>query len=173
MADELTTWLDRGKPCRSPRRPLTCFELEIVETPTEGVVDEFGLRILCGSGTYIRSLGRDLARCLGSSAVMSDLRRTRLGPFDLSMTIEIDSITNDTPMIECEVATADLPAITLTAAQAKAVSHGNAVRLSPSVESETYRLMTESGRLLAVAEPTHLGLQPRVVLKEALEQPNG
>jgi len=39
------------------------------------------LRIRCGSGTYIRSLGRDLARAVGTCAVMSELCRTAIGSF--------------------------------------------------------------------------------------------
>jgi tRNA pseudouridine55 synthase len=39
------------------------------------------LRILCGTGTYIRSLGRDIARSLGTAAVMDQLTRTAVGPF--------------------------------------------------------------------------------------------
>ena len=44
----------------------------------------FTLRIDCGSGTYIRSLGRDLAAAAGGSAIMSQLTRTRSGPFHLA-----------------------------------------------------------------------------------------
>ena len=39
------------------------------------------LEVECGSGTYIRSLGRDLAESLGTAAVMSALRRTAIGSF--------------------------------------------------------------------------------------------
>ncbi len=39
------------------------------------------MAIACGSGTYVRSLGRDLAERLGTAAVMSALRRTAIGPF--------------------------------------------------------------------------------------------
>jgi tRNA pseudouridine55 synthase len=49
------------------------------------VVDRFDdpeleLTIRCGSGTYIRALGRDLAAALGSGAVMASLVRTAIGP---------------------------------------------------------------------------------------------
>jgi tRNA pseudouridine55 synthase len=41
----------------------------------------------CGSGTYIRSLGRDLAELVGTTAVMSALVRTAIGPFALDRAI--------------------------------------------------------------------------------------
>ncbi|RPI80888.1 MAG: hypothetical protein EHM42_11505, partial [Planctomycetaceae bacterium] len=39
------------------------------------------LDVECGSGTYIRAIGRDLGRDLGTGAVMSDLVRTAVGLF--------------------------------------------------------------------------------------------
>jgi tRNA pseudouridine55 synthase len=50
------------------------------------------LRIVCGTGTYVRSLGRDLARQLGSDAVMTDLIRTRIGPYRLEASTSPDSL---------------------------------------------------------------------------------
>jgi tRNA pseudouridine55 synthase len=58
-------------------REIEVHELRIVryEYP------ELLLSIACGSGTYVRSLGRDLALAVGSAAVMSALARTAIGPF--------------------------------------------------------------------------------------------
>lgn len=51
------------------------------------------LEINCGSGTYIRSIGRDLAQSLGSSAVMNALTRTAIGPFTLAEAFTPDTVT--------------------------------------------------------------------------------
>jgi tRNA pseudouridine55 synthase len=53
---------------------------------------ELVLRIRCGSGTYVRSLGRDLARALGTDAVMSALRRESIGPFRVADALTIDEL---------------------------------------------------------------------------------
>jgi tRNA pseudouridine55 synthase len=45
--------------------------------------DEIEVTIECGTGTYIRSLARDLGRATGSAAHLSALRRTRSGHFDV------------------------------------------------------------------------------------------
>lgn len=37
------------------------------------------LRVVCGKGTYIRALGRDIGRALESGAYLTSLRRTRVG----------------------------------------------------------------------------------------------
>jgi tRNA pseudouridine55 synthase len=54
------------------------FEIKRYEYPAVEVDIE------CGSGTYIRSLGRDLARAVGTEAIMSVLSRTSIGPFQLA-----------------------------------------------------------------------------------------
>jgi tRNA pseudouridine55 synthase len=51
------------------------------------------LEIVCGSGTYIRSIGRDLARSLGSGGVMSALTRIAIGPFTLADALDPAQIT--------------------------------------------------------------------------------
>ena len=50
------------------------------------------LEIECGSGTYIRSIGRDIAYELGSLATMTSLMRTKVGNFDLSDCLNIQEI---------------------------------------------------------------------------------
>jgi tRNA pseudouridine55 synthase len=49
---------------------------------------DFRLEILCGSGTYVRSLGRDIGRRLGSAAIMTDLSRTAIGNFRLRQSLD-------------------------------------------------------------------------------------
>lgn len=50
------------------------------------------LTVECGSGTYVRSLGRDIALALGTQAVMTTLSRTRIGPFDLESAVNISGL---------------------------------------------------------------------------------
>lgn len=49
---------------------------------------ELVVDVECGSGTYVRSLGRDLAELVGTAAVMSALVRTAIGPFKLEQAVE-------------------------------------------------------------------------------------
>lgn len=53
------------------------------------------LRIVCGSGTYIRSLARDLGEKLGTGGVMSALRRTAVGLFTLENSLPLDRLDAD------------------------------------------------------------------------------
>ena len=52
------------------------------------------LEITCGSGTYIRSIGRDIAHELNSLATMTSLVRTKIDDFDLSKCHSIEDIDN-------------------------------------------------------------------------------
>jgi tRNA pseudouridine55 synthase len=54
---------------------------------------ELSIDIECGSGTYVRSFGRDLAERVGTAAVMSALERTAIGRFTLEEAIEIGQLT--------------------------------------------------------------------------------
>ena len=48
------------------------------------------IRVECGKGTYIRSLGRDIGRALGSGAYLTSLCRTRLGNVRIEDCITLD-----------------------------------------------------------------------------------
>ena len=50
------------------------------------------LKVECGSGTYIRSLGRDIGMRLKCGAVMSTLRRTRIGCFSIENSVTPEQI---------------------------------------------------------------------------------
>lgn len=67
---------------------------DVVIEPKEIVIHEFEIvkyeapfihfRIVCGKGTYIRSIARDIGELLGCGAYMSELRRTRIGDFNVN-----------------------------------------------------------------------------------------
>lgn len=75
----------KGKKVELTPRPIKIFELKLLEYE----YPLLKLEIICGSGTYIRSLGRDFARSLGTSAVMSELTRTAVGVFYLDDAVQI------------------------------------------------------------------------------------
>jgi tRNA pseudouridine55 synthase len=71
----------RGAPvAEPPPRPVTIHALDVVATRWP----EVDLRVDCSSGTYVRSLARDLALALGTVGHLQALRRTRVGPFALA-----------------------------------------------------------------------------------------
>lgn len=51
-----------------------------------------GLRVVCGKGTYIRALARDIGQALGSGAFLTELCRTRIGDVSLKDCVNIEDI---------------------------------------------------------------------------------
>lgn len=50
------------------------------------------IKIICSSGTYVRSLARDIGNTLGTGAVLVDLVRTRIGTYTLENAIRIEEL---------------------------------------------------------------------------------
>jgi tRNA pseudouridine55 synthase len=50
----------------------------------------------CGRGTYIRAIARDLGEVLGVGAYLTQLRRTRVGQFDVSSAAALEGLTSET-----------------------------------------------------------------------------
>jgi tRNA pseudouridine55 synthase len=58
---------------------------------------DLDVSIVCGTGTYIRSLARDLGRATRSAAHLSSLRRIRSGPFHVRDAFSLDCLKSDRP----------------------------------------------------------------------------
>ncbi|MDG2447330.1 MAG: tRNA pseudouridine(55) synthase TruB [Flavobacteriaceae bacterium] len=74
-----------GSKIEIPSRAVTITEFEI--TKIELPCIEF--RIVCGKGTYIRSLAHDFGRSLNNGAHLSGLRRTKIGEFRVEDAISV------------------------------------------------------------------------------------
>ena len=72
-------------------RPVTVYSIEL-RTYNWPLVE---LTIDCGRGTYIRSLARDLGEMLGVGGYLTQLRRTRVGEFDITRAVAIDQLQRD------------------------------------------------------------------------------
>lgn len=64
---------------------------EIELTHYDDETKQLSLRVVCGKGTYIRSLARDLGRALGSGAFLTELRRTRVGDFTVDNCVSFEN----------------------------------------------------------------------------------
>ncbi len=66
---------------------VSLFEITSIDLP------KISFRIVCSKGTYIRSLARDFGEILGVGAYLSELRRTRIGEFEVSEAKTIEELT--------------------------------------------------------------------------------
>lgn len=91
------------------------------------------LEMTCEKGTYVRALARDLARALGTRGHVVELHRAAVGPFtDLkSITIEdLEAATDrDALLLPIAAGLGEFPELRMSADQAAAIRHGNAVLL--------------------------------------------
>lgn len=104
-------------------RPIRVDSVAIVDYQAPRVT----LDILCGAGTYVRTLGRDIAKAAGSDCVMESLVRTAIGPFDLSTAVDPKSLTLEslpTVLQDPLVAVPDVPQVRVTAKDVVSLEYG-------------------------------------------------
>ncbi len=68
-------------------RPVTIYRMQLLEYDYPRLT----VTIECGSGTYIRSIARDLGERLGCGGLMHRLERTRIGPYSLRDALAIET----------------------------------------------------------------------------------
>jgi tRNA pseudouridine55 synthase len=81
----------KGREVKLEPRTVTIHELEILDYNWPILK----LCILCGKGTYIRSIARDIGKELGCGAYMSELQRTKVGNFTLGEAITIEEVSEE------------------------------------------------------------------------------
>lgn len=135
--------------------------------------------VAAGKGVYMRSLARDIALALGTRGYVSSLRRLSVGPFceKQAITLEqLDTIGHSGLMAEALLpvgaALAGIPALRLTAAEAKCLQHGRPIAVLPvasrsslhNVAAGAIVCATTDGKPIALAEIKGGELRPLRVL---------
>lgn len=147
-----------------PRKVLI-ERLEFLGRPDR---DHADFLVGCGKGTYIRSLGRDLAIALGTVGHLSMLRRTAAGPFREAAAISLPKLEalGHIPALFgalAPVTTAldDIPALAVTEAQADRLRQGQPVLLTRDAPPSGALVRAELGdRLVALVRSDGTALQP-------------
>ncbi len=119
---------------REPREvSIHALRLEAVALPS------FTLRIVCGRGTYIRTLCADLGEALGPGAALERLVRTRVGPYTLEGAIAWSRVRDErdparlwSALLPSDSALSHRSAVSLEPEAAAALLHGRAVPLPPA-----------------------------------------
>jgi tRNA pseudouridine55 synthase len=76
---------------RAPRR-VTIHDLDLIDMQLQGEAPSLRLRVRCSKGTYIRTLGEDIAETLGCGGHLSSLRRVATGPFDADQCVSLATL---------------------------------------------------------------------------------
>lgn len=118
-----------------------------------------GFRVVCGGGTYVRVLVADVGAALGCGAHLTSLRRTAIGPFDVTEAVAPDAVAAPLPI---ERAVDHLPRVDLEAEEAIAAGHGRI--LGPAGVLGPYGVFGPDDRLIGVWEDEGTKGRPQVVL---------
>lgn len=148
-------------PVRVVIRRLELLEVDLPELTFE---------VECSSGTYVRSIARDLGRELGTGGHLTELRRTRIGSFDIGEAVSVSQL--DDPevvrgaLISPLAAVAHLPEVEVSEADARALRHGARVPIDRSVyRADGPLAISEGGELIAIGEIEGNALRARKVFQ--------
>jgi tRNA pseudouridine55 synthase len=113
------------------------------------------IEVECGKGTYIRSLANDLGESLGCGACLTDLVRTKYGPFKIEDAVSLPQLEEASGYWEqylhpIDSVLKDYDAVTLDEASEKAMRDGNRLKLDCKTDKKYLRAYSEDGRFLGV-----------------------
>jgi tRNA pseudouridine55 synthase len=150
----------RGAMVELAPRPVQVDRFDLVERADP---DHVTFEVVCGRGTYVRALVRDLGQALGCLGHVVALRRLRVGPFGAEQAISLSALEqlaadDALPQALLPVGTAlgDLPALPLTQPQVERLCAGQTIRVAPGLlvgaaePDATVRAMA-AGRMVALA----------------------
>jgi tRNA pseudouridine55 synthase len=154
----------RGEALNLAPRRVRIDRLSLVAVPEPGLAQ---FEAVCGKGTYIRSLARDLAASLGTVGYVAELRRTAVGPFLEAAAISLENLTSlghsparFTYLRPVETALDDIPALAVTEADSLRLRQGQVVQIRRAAHehsgahelgSDKVVLATASGLPVALA----------------------
>ncbi len=127
---------------------------------------DLGLRVGCSSGTYVRSIARELGEGLGTGCHLTGLRRTHVGPLCVDHAVSIEALREcsipEDSWVDWGAALGHLPAFFVDREQASRLAMGQAV--GHDVPDAQVGAVFLDGDLIGLAEAVGGRLKPRKVL---------
>lgn len=158
-----------GEQVEIPARPVHIAAFDVLATRREGKFLDLDVHVECSSGTYIRSLARDLGEALGVGGHLTALRRTEVGPYTLADARTLEELA-DAPQLSLSLDEAlirSYPRVDLNEQEAADLAMGKwleprglkGVHVAVSPAGQAIALVKESSKRLAttfVARPSTL-----------------
>jgi tRNA pseudouridine55 synthase len=146
----------QGQEVERQPREIEIYALELLEyTP-----DSLRARVTCSKGTYIRTLVEQVGVALGSCAHVIALRRDYVEPFRESPMLtlaQLEALEGPPPLLAADLAVAHLPALSLSASQARAISFGQEIMAADAQPGEL-RLYASTGLFLGLGRALEGGV---------------
>ena len=171
----------RGESVERKPVPVCIYEFEAIRPEGRLIKDnldgtfDFHARVACSSGTYVRTLAEDFGKRLYVGAHLAELRRTRVGDFQINQAITLDQLkvhfgeeSLGSVMLPLNAALSRLPFVHLSAEDVRRANHGREVTVAGSgwADGENVKMCNAQEQLIAVGQydANAKRLHPRVVL---------
>ncbi len=157
----------KGEVVDVPTRQVDIHSIEVVNW-SSGQFPELEVKIACGSGTYIRSIARDLGQLLEVGATLAGLIRLESGGFSLQESLTLEELNQQIAqetfsLIPPEMALSHLQKITLCDLEAERFSQGQKISLIETIPIESIQVHSSKG-FLGIGESCQMLLSPKIVL---------
>jgi tRNA pseudouridine55 synthase len=154
-ADRVRHGEDIRAEIEAKERTIQIYEMEIITFK----FPHLQLRVKCSSGTYVRSLARDLGEKLKVGAYLTELRRTAIGPFSVNDAHIIEEV-NPEYILPLSPHYFALPTITVSLAEEKELRYGRKIFLQKgNALSGKILLFAEDGSCLGFGNLSKEGSQ--------------
>lgn len=158
-----------GEKVEIPARPVTISRYDILEIRRDAAFIDIDVEVDCSSGTYIRSLARDLGEELGVGGHLTALRRTQVGPFTLDNAVTLEKL-EENPHVSLtldQALAASYPVLSISEKEASDLAMGKwltprglkGIHAAVDPHGRAIALVKEQGKRLAtifVARPSTL-----------------
>lgn len=141
-------------------RNLTIYKLSLAILSDQ----ELKLTITCSKGTYVRVLGEDIAKALGTVGHLTALRRLQTGDFDIANAITLaefealDFAARFDQLLPVDACVQSLPSLILDDSQAERIRHGQRLNVKTLMLSQQITLITNQAFRLFDATQQFLGI---------------
>ena len=147
---------------------------QLIKDNLDGTFD-FHARVSCSSGTYVRTLAEDFGKRLYVGAHLAELRRTRVGDFEITQAITLDQLklhfaeeSLGSVVLPLNAALSRLPFVHLSGEDVRRANHGRDVTVAEAdwADGENVKMCDAGEQLIAVGQydANAKCLHPRVVL---------
>lgn len=148
----------RPVPVVISRLELTRFDPPAVEFEVDG-----------SSGTYIRSIARDLGEQLGTGAHLTELRRTRIGKWRVEDALSVDAL-GDAAVVSRAIvsparAVGDMPSVVLSEAETAIISNGGRIVRTALASADPVALLDTARQLVAIGVARDGTVRPTKVFR--------
>ncbi len=135
--------------------------------PVRIELPEVEFEVECSKGTYIRAIARDVGDALGVGGHLTELRRTRVGPWSVDDAVALDALDAE-PIARAWISPAEavshLPSFEVEESALRIVGQGGRIPAPPAIPENTPVALRSGQTLLAIGERIGDWVQPRKVL---------